>query len=391
VIDPPDDRAERPEGTPAGEGSGGGEPDYGRIEWDLSGTTEWLRGEGTAASVVLSSRVRLARNLAGFPFMPRASRADRAEVMELCRQRLMGGETFTAGGGARWLDVHKAGSLTRALLVERQLISQQHATGKLSTGAGGHDEPRGVAVSMPDERVGVMVNEEDHLRMQAIRSGLDLRGALSDIDEVDDRLEARLDFAFGSRFGYLTACPTNVGTAVRMSVMLHLPALKLTGEIDKVKRAAEDMSLAVRGHHGEGSKSAGDLYQLSNQTTLGKTEHVLLSEMQGEVVPQVVEYELRARQALLDRRRTETEDQVMRALGTLRHARLLQTAEAMDLLSKVRLGILAGIITDVDQSVVNELWLHVQPAHLQAVLRRQMNQRQRRSGRAELVRERLGG
>ncbi|MEM1186363.1 MAG: protein arginine kinase [Planctomycetota bacterium] len=358
---------------------------------DWSEGTEWLRADGLASDVVLSSRVRFARNLSGFPFMPRSSRSDRAEVLELCRQRLTEPGFVEGSGGARlsWVDLHRASRLDRALLVERQLISKQHADGKLSTGIGGADEPRGVAVSLPDERVGIMVNEEDHLRVQVISSGLDLQGALERIDGLDDRLESHLDFAFSARFGYLTACPTNVGTGIRLSVMMHLPALKLTGEIEKVKHAAEDMSLAVRGHHGEGSDANGDLYQLSNQTTLGKSEHVLLSEMQGEIVPQVIEYERRARTVLLERRRAETEDSVMRALGVLRYARLLQASEAMDLLSKVRLGVMLGLIPEVDQTIVNTLWLHSEPAHLQRVLGHEMNQRDRRAARAELVRTRL--
>ncbi|MEM7754643.1 MAG: protein arginine kinase [Planctomycetota bacterium] len=375
-------------GSAANGGVSGSSPDW------TSGT-EWLTGAGPHADVVLSSRVRLARNLAGFPFMPRASRSDRAEVLELCRQRLTAAGVFGGGDGngdgLSWIDLHRATRLDRALLVERQLISKQHATGKLSTGTGGADEPRGVAMSLPDERLGVMVNEEDHLRMQVIRSGLDLQGALEEIDGIDDRLEAQLDFAYSARFGYLTACPTNVGTGIRLSVMMHLPALKMTGEIEKVKQAAEDMSLAVRGHHGEGSDAHGDLYQLSNQTTLGKSEHVLLSEMQGEIVPQVIEYERRARAALLERRRTETEDAVMRALGILRHARLLQAEEAMNLLSKVRLGVLTGLIDGIDQQAVNAMWLHIEPAHLQRVVGAELSQRERRAARAELVRTRLSG
>jgi len=368
----------------SGDGSNGVKPDW-------SGGTEWLRGNGPEADVVLSSRVRLARNIGGFPFMPRASRSDRAAVLDLCRRRLTA-SGFLDGGGDRslvWIDVHRASRLERALLVERQLISRQHAEGKLSTGVGGADEPRGVAISSPDERVGVMVNEEDHLRVQVIRSGLDLQGALERIDALDDRLESKLDFAFSARFGYLTACPTNVGTGIRLSVMMHLPALKMTGEIEKVKRAAEDMSLAVRGHHGEGTEAHGDLYQLSNQTTLGKSEHVLLSEMQGEIVPQVIEYERRARAALLERRKDETADAVMRALGVLRHARLLQAEEALNLLSKARLGVLSGLIEGVEERRVNELWLHTEPAHLQRVVGRELSQRERRVARADLVRQRL--
>src|SRR5262245_55369911 len=287
---------------------------------------QWLRGDGQEADIVLSSRVRLARNLAGVPFGNKATREQRQQVIDLCRAQL---QDCGLSATTAWIDLHTAPPLDRTVLVERHLISQQHARGKQSTGAGGAEEPRAVAVSLPDERMSIMVSEEDHLRLQVLRSGLDLGKTLAEVDSLDDALESGLEYAYSARFGFLTACPTNVGTGVRLSVMLHLPALRLTGSIEKVKNAAKDMSLAVRGFYGEGSEAAGDLYQISNQTTLGKTETVLLQELEHQIIPKVIEYERRERQVMQTRRRMDLEDQVFRALGTLTHARLMSTEESM--------------------------------------------------------------
>jgi protein arginine kinase len=351
-----------------------------------AGGAEWLRGAGEASDVVMSSRVRFARNLAGHPFMTRAGREEREAVLELCREAILQSKLAPQ---VMWMELHKAPRNDRAVLVERHLISQQHSRGKLSDGSGGLDEPRGVASTVPDERLAIMVNEEDHLRIQVIRSGLSFEDALAEIDQADDKLEARLDYAFSPRFGYLTACPTNVGTGARLSAMIHLPALRMTGELDKVKRAAQDMSLAVRGFYGEGSEAAGDFYQISNQTTLGKSEQVLMHELGHEILPQVIEYERTARGKLLRKQRTIVEDQVHRAVGVLTHARLLTTEEAMELLSQVRLGIVSGIIRGSDLADVNRLMLLVQPAHLQQIVGKDLTQEQRREARATLMRSRL--
>lgn len=356
------------------------------------GGTEWLRGEGDAVDVVMSSRVRLARNLAGFPFVGRTTRPQKQQVLDLCRGAIMGSpgrELGGAGSVMMWVDLHESPAIERDLLVERHLISRQHARGKQSNGTGAADDPRAAAVALPDERLSIMVNEEDHLRVQVMRSGLSLAEAWAVIDRVDDQLEATLDLAYSARFGYLTACPTNVGTGVRFSVMLHLPGLRISGNLDKVKRAAADMALAVRGFYGEGSDASGDFFQLSNQTTLGKAEPVLLHELQHEILPRVIEYERAARKTLLTRRRTQLEDQVFRALGVLGGARLLTAEESMQFLSHVRLGVVMGLIDSIDHRTVNQLMLLTQPAHLQKVLGREMDQDQRRAARAEMVRKRL--
>jgi protein arginine kinase len=347
---------------------------------------EWLRGEGNCSDVVMSSRVRLARNLAGYAFANRASRPQRQQVLEACRAQL---ESVPIGPRVLWHDLHKTPAMERELLVERHLISRQHARGKQSTGAGGVEEPRGVAVTQPDERISIMVNEEDHLRIQVIRSGLDLSRVMAEADEVDDKLESGLRYAFSPRFGYLTACPTNVGTGMRLSVMLHLPGLRLTGNIDKAKRAAADMSLAVRGFYGEGSEAAGDFYQISNQTTLGKTERVLLHEIEEQILPQVINFERTERKKMLDKRRHDLEDQVFRSFGLLTNARLLTTEEAMQHLSLVRLGAVTGLIQHLRVQDVNHLMLLSQPFHLKLALGQDLDQEQRRLARAQLVRQRL--
>lgn len=357
----------------------------GSIPWqDIQ--TEWLRDEGDCRDVVLSSRVRMARNLAGFPFMTRASRADRRQILDLCRRRII---ELPTEERMLWVDLHTASQEQRTVLVERHLISKPHARGKLTSGQGGQEEPRGVAYASQTERVSIMVNEEDHLRIQSLRSGLALRQALDAADALDDALEASIDYAFDRRFGYLTACPTNVGTGIRLSVMLHLPGLKLRNELEKVKRAAAAMSLAVRGFYGEGSNAVGDLYQVSNQTTLGKSEQVLLHELQNEIIPQIIEYERASRKMLMTRGGPILKDRVYRALGVLTHARLLAAEESMDLLSMLRLGVSLGIIDHIPERVVNALLLLVQPGHLQRATGRPMDQEHRRSARADLVRAAL--
>jgi len=360
----------------------------------------WLRTDADASDVVVSSRIRLARNLTGFPFPKRASRAQRQAVMDTVRLRLdriarigCGDEPFRR---LFWIDVHQATQADRMLMVERHAISKEHARG---------DEPRAVALSLPDEQVSLMVNEEDQLRLQVLRPGLQLAAAFRQADLLDSHLngvvprtddpanpsldpsEDWLNYAFSPRFGFLTACPTNVGTGMRVSVMLHLPALRLTGEIEKVRRATKDMSMAVRGYYGEGSDAAGDFYQISNQTTLGKPERVILHEFEREIIPFVIDYERKARAFLIAKRRRATEDTVFRALGALRYARRLTTEEALPMLSHVRLGVLAGIVPDVAVSTINQLVLLTQPQHLQRLLGQEMDQETRREARSDLVRE----
>lgn len=343
---------------------------------DRSG--EWLRGSGPQSEIVISSRVRLARNIAGYPFVSRASVRQHRDILEKFREQV---NTGRLGEQVLWVDLNECNDLDRQLLVERQLISRQHATDDT-------DKPRAVAIA-EEETFAVMVNEEDHLRIQVLRSGMQLVEAFNQVDQLDDALEEQMDFAYSGKFGYLTACPTNVGTGIRVSVMLHLPALRLTGEIEKVRRAAKEMHLAVRGMFGEGSDALGDLYQISNQSTLGRGEQEILADFQNTVVPQIIAYEQQARQALLRHRPAQLDDKVHRAWALLTNARVMDTEEVLGLLSHLRLGVNLGRIESVDIRAINDLFLLTQPAHLQRLTGSEMDPLTRREARATLIRQRL--
>lgn len=340
---------------------------------------EWLRGDGPMSEIVISSRIRLARNLAGHNFLSRCTRTQRNGLEQKSRNAILAGAPKFANK-LFYVDLAEAPELDRQLLVERHLISKPHATAEGS---------RGVAVG-DDESVSIMVNEEDHLRIQVLRSGLQLEEAWDQINKIDDHLESTLDFAFHPRFGYLTACPTNVGTGIRVSVMLHLPALKLTGEIEKVFRAAKDMRLAVRGLYGEGTEATGDFYQISNQTTLGKVEEDIIQDFKHVVIPKIIDYEHHARRTLLADRTVALDDKVFRALGLLRSARMLTSEEVLFLLSHLRMGVNLGRIKDIEIRMLNELLLMTQPAHLQKMLGKKVEGDTRRAARADFIRSKLG-
>ena len=330
------------------------------------------------SEIVISSRIRLARNVAGYPFLSKCTASQRSELEQVLRGSI---EKLEIGQGLFYVDVDKAAALDRQVLVERHLISRQQAEGEGS---------RGVAVSEA-ETVALMVNEEDHLRIQVLRSGFRLADAWDEIDRIDDLLGATLEYAFHDRFGYLTACPTNVGTGIRVSVMLHLPALKLTGQIEQVFQAARDMRLAVRGLYGEGTEAIGDLYQLSNQTTLGKRELQVIEELE-RIVPKVIEYEQHAREALLRDKPHAVDDKVWRAFGMLQYARSVSSEETLFLLSHLRMGVNLGRIDRLTLETVNELLLATQPGHLQKLQGdRELPDEQRDQVRAAYIRQCLGG
>jgi protein arginine kinase len=344
---------------------------------DLTGRAgEWLRGNGPMSEIVISSRIRLARNIAGMPFLTRASNQQKTVLESRIRDVLLQAPPTTP---TLYVDLANAPEIDRQLLVERHLISKQHAAAEGS---------RGVAVG-ENESISIMINEEDHLRIQVLRSGLQLEEAWDQINAIDDALEGKLDFAFHQRFGYLTACPTNVGTGIRVSVMLHLPALKMTGEIEKVFRAAKDLKLAVRGLYGEGTEATGDFYQISNQTTLGKTEEEIIEEFRHLVIPKIIDYEHHSRRALLNDHTVALDDKVFRALGSLRSARLMASEETLLLLSHLRMGVHLGRVKDVDIRTINELFLLTQPAHLQKIQGRKLEGDVRRAARAEFIRSKL--
>jgi protein arginine kinase len=337
---------------------------------------EWLRGTGPESDVVLSTRIRLARNLADYPFTGRATTTQKAEIVARVKDAIARADLPYR---LEYHDVPGMPALDRQFLVERQLISRELAVVI--------DGPRGVAFD-EKESASVMVNEEDHLRLQVLRSGFALEEAWADIDKLDDALEARLPYAFHSQFGYLTACPTNVGTGLRASVMLHLPALGITKQIDKVFRALQKINLAVRGMHGEGSRAFGDLYQISNQVTLGKSEQKILNEIK-EVILTILQYERQARTVLLKERKQAEQDRVARALGTLGSATMITAEETMELLSVVRLGIHLRLIDDVSATAVNQLFIQTQAAHLQKLVGHSLDGEERNAARAKYLKARL--
>ncbi len=346
-----------------------------KIDNMLSQTGQWLRGEGPECDIVISSRVRLARNLTGYPFITRASETDRKQVVEAVHDVVP--ELF---GEQNVYDVamKDLSPLDRQYLLERQLVSAEMV------------ESDGIRAVIVDsgEQFSIMVNEEDHLRMQSMTSGFDLETVWQRISEVDDKLESRLDFAFSEKYGYLTACPTNVGTGLRVSVMLHLPALVLSKEIEKVFRSLQKVNLAVRGIYGEGSQALGDFYQISNQITLGQTEADLIQRV-GNIIPQIIQYERQARDYLMEQKQEALLDQCSRALGLLSTARTISTEEAMHHLSSVRLGVNMRILDAPDIATVNDLLLHIQPAHLQKLTGGELTAPQRDAARAEYLRKRL--
>lgn len=336
---------------------------------------EWLRSSGAEPDIVISSRIRLARNLSSFPFTNRANAHQKAEIEQYLKSRI---DKLAIEPHLAFLNVAVLSQLDRQLLVERQLISRELANS---------EGPRGVAVA-PNEIVSIMVNEEDHIRMQVIRSGFSLDDAWQDADRLDDKLEERVPYAFSEDLGYLTACPTNVGTGLRASVMLHLPALVLTKQIEKVFRALQKINLAVRGLYGEGSRASGDFYQISNHVTLGKSETAIINEIR-DVIPNVIAYERQAREALTRDNRALVLDRVQRAFGTLKSAAMMTSEETMDLLSSVRLGVNLQLIDDININEVNELFIHTQPAHLQKRVGRELDSEERNSERARFLRNRL--
>ena len=339
-------------------------------------TGEWLRGVGPMSDVVISSRVRLARNLADYPFLATAGDHERAEIYRTLAERI----AATPGGtDALLVDVETTDPIDRQFLVERHLISRQHAAGE------GH---RGVSIS-PSETRALMINEEDHLRIQALRSGLQLQALWEEVNEVDDALGASLPFAFDRQFGYLTACPTNVGTGIRVSVMVHLPALRLTKEVERVDRAARDLRLAVRGMYGEGTEAVGDFYQISNQTTLGITEDEILRNFGEKIIPKIVEYEWAARDSLTQHRAPQLDDKVWRAYGILCNARCMSSEETLARLSPIRMAIHLGRFDEFDIATLNEVFLHTQPAHLQKIHGGPLDGEERSVVRADYIRKRL--
>jgi len=338
--------------------------------------SQWFSSEAPLSDIVISSRIRLARNLSGHKFISRCNDEQKRQILQILKETILSlGEL----GDIFFIDIAHGSSLERDLLVERQLISRHLASGK---------GPRGVVIAK-NELFAAQINEEDHLRLGVLAAGLNLEKCWQRINDIDDAIGGKVEYAFGRRLGFLTACPTNVGTGIRVSVMLHLPGLKMTDQLKKLFDAAKDMNLAVRGLFGEGTEAVGDFFQISNQVTLGINEEKTVEDFETLIIPKMVEYERLARDRLLVKDANILDDKLSRALAVLRSARLISSHEAMFLLSNLRMGINMGRVKEISINTINELFLLTQPAHLQINKGQNLDTEQRDILRAETLRAKL--
>ena len=347
------------------------------IEEMVEKPAPWLSGDGPDSFAVLSSRIRLARNISEFPFPPAAGTDVREKLINFIAAAFEKVPQLKDGDFYRSSDID---DISQRFLVERHLISPEFM--RRGTGRGLFIDDR--------EKISIMVNEEDHLRLQVISSGMSLTECWEEANNVDDELSKALAFDFDESFGYLTSCPTNVGTGLRASLLIHLPGLALTREIDNVINRISKVGLMVRGFYGEGTDVLGNLFQISNQTTLGRTEDEIIDSL-GKVSSQILEYERSAQETLMRDAPEQIEDKVWRSYGILTSARVLTSNEVMNLLSALRLGLSLELIDKITYKEINQLMIITQPAHLQKLVGREMDNTERDMIRAELVRERLAG
>lgn len=340
--------------------------------------SEWMKGEGPDSDIVISSRIRIARNLQQYPFPMLADNQQSKEVLEKI-EKVMNNEDFQTISSFTYIPLSDINELEKKVLVEKHLISPALA-----------NESRNGAVILSDnESISIMTNEEDHLRIQCLCLGFQIKEAWAMANGVDDIFESQLEYAFDEYKGYLTSCPTNVGTGIRASVMIHLPALVLTQQINRILSAITQVGLAVRGIFGEGSEAAGNMFQISNQITLGQSEEEIIENLYS-VVRQIIEHERSARSKLFMDSEDWITDRVNRSYGILSYAVIMDSKEAAQRLSDVRLGCDLGIIKGVSPDVLNELLVMTQPGFLQQNAGGKLSTDKRDIRRAELIRERLG-
>jgi protein arginine kinase len=341
----------------------------------LCSPAESTHRHGPHDRIVMSSRVRLARNLRDFAFPGWAKKPERVKVLDTI-QPAVSSLPELADSFSEAMDNLTA--LDKQLLVERHLISREHAAKNIGSGL----------VVNRAETFSVMINEEDHLRMQALRPGFQIREAWTAIDQLDSALEKKLNFAFDNELGYLTACPTNLGTGIRVSAMLHLPGLVLGEQINPIIQSVNKLGLAVRGLYGEGTEALGNVFQVSNQMTLGETESGIVERLE-KVMAQIIEHEENARKTLLEKKPKVVYNHIGRAYGVLANAHSISSKETMNLLSLLRLGVDLGLFPDAQRALVDELFLTTQPAHLQKQISDKLSAEERDLIRADMVRERL--
>jgi len=341
----------------------------------LNQDSEWLKGTGPSSNIVMSSRTRLARNIDKMPFSNWANRRQLEDVMVAAREAALSSNFLK---DALFIRLKDTSEVDRAFLVERHLMSPEHSQSV---------EFKALIVD-PKEIVSIMINEEDHLRIQVLQSGLNIRECWRIIDEIDTELSKKLQFAYSPKWGYLTACPTNTGTGLRTSVMIHLPALVFAGQIGKVLQAIAKLGLNIRGLYGEGTEATGNVFQVSNQVSMGMTEEDIVDNIE-RIMNQVISREDATRKAIIARNKEALVDRVSRAYGTLKSAHIITSNETIALLSAIRLGVDMGLVKNMDRRMVNELFTLTQPAHLQKREGRKLDQNERDIKRADLIRERL--
>ena len=334
--------------------------------------SKWYLGVGEQSDIVVSTRVRLARNIADYPFPAKLNTKSRTELNHLIKEAVEKDNPFNL----RFIEMKTLARFEAASMAERHIISPEFAS----------DADGRALMLSPEEDISIMLNEEDHIRVQVMKSGFALDEAYEIADRIDDSLNEKFDFAFDSRIGYLTQCPTNLGTGMRASVMLHLPALTMSGQIHRLINTVSKLGLTFRGAFGEGTSATGDMYQLSNQITLGISEEYAIKNLKA-ITLQLCALERAAREELLQD--ADTEDRIFRAYGILKWARLLSTKELMENLSLVRFGSVAGKI-NVPIETVNELMISMQPATINVMAGKRLEECERDMIRAKTVREKLG-
>ncbi|MFD0829656.1 protein arginine kinase [Neobacillus sp. M.A.Huq-85] len=339
--------------------------------------SSWMRQEVPDSDIVLSSRIRLARNFEEYKFPTLFSHEEAKEIIANIEEVLNKAD-ITKFGQMELIKINDLQPLQKLVLVEKHLISPLLA----------EDSPYGAVLLTENEEVSIMVNEEDHIRIQCLFPGLQLKEALEAANEIDDWLESRIQYAFDEKHGYLTSCPTNVGTGLRASVMMHLPGLILTQQMNRIIPAINQLGLVVRGIYGEGSEALGNIFQISNQITLGKSEEDICRDLKG-VVSQLISQERSAREALRKTSNIQLEDRVFRSFGVLSNSRIIESKEAAKCLSDVQLGIDMGYITNMPKNMLTELMISTQPGFLQQYAGGPLRPHERDIRRAALIRERI--
>jgi protein arginine kinase len=335
---------------------------------------KWLDGSGPHSDIVVSSRIRLARNLDNFVFPHRSSSEELDDIINIVVEKTKNIKKIKNPSIYKLKDLP---TIDREILVERHIMSHEMTK-----------KDYAMVVVSEEEDISILVNEEDHLRFQVMASGLQLKECWHKIEEIEEIYEKELKFAFSSEFGYLTACPTNVGTGMRASVLVHLPALVITKHINQVLKGLDNIGMAIRGYYGEGTDAIGNFYQISNQITLGKIEEDIVDNI-DKIILQIIDNEIKAREILYNELKTTLEDQIYRAYGILKNARIISSNEATELLSTLKLGVDLNLCKDIKKSMINELLIFTQPFHLQKRKKILMEPKERDIARAQIIRSRL--